>query len=117
MDKPEATGGKDTRKAAVCYVPYLGWMPALAFLFLEKNRDLRWHAVQSLLLHAVLAGVYWVAVPLLKMTIILAPVAWILSGLTGVGFLVFMLWSVVRVNEGGEVKVPVVSEWVRKIVK
>lgn len=117
MDKPVGSAGKDTRKMAMCYIPFLGWMPAVAFLVLEKDKSLRWHAVQSLLLHAGLAGVYWVAVPLLKMTVILAPVAWVLSGLTGVGFLVYLLWVVVRINEGESVRVPVVSEWVDKLVK
>ena len=105
------------RKMAMCYIPFLGWMPAVVFLALEKDKSLKWNAVQTLLLHGLLAGVYWVAVPLLRMTVILAPVGWLLSGLTGVGFLIFMLWSVVKINEGGSIKVPMVSEWVDKLVK
>jgi len=107
----------NTRKTAMCYIPFLGWMPAIAFLAVEKDKTIRWNAGQSLVMHALVAGVYWVAVPLLKLTVVLAPVGWILSGLTGVGFLIFMLWAVVKINEGGSVKVPVVSEWVGKLVK
>lgn len=107
----------DKRKTAMCYIPFLGWIPALGFLVLEKEKELKWNAMQSVILHAVVAAVYWIVVPLLSMTVILAPVGWLLSGLTGVGFLIFMLWSVVRINEGVSVKVPVVSEWVSKLVK
>ena len=118
MDKQvEATGTKEFRKQALGYVPLLGWMPAVAFLVVEKDKELRWHAVQSLVLHGLLAGVYWVVVPLLRMTVVLAPVGWVMSGLTGVAFLIFMLWEVVQMNEGKGVKVPWVSEWVGKIVK
>ena len=43
--------------AALCYVPFVGWMAAIVVLMLEKDTDLRWQAVQSLLTYLMFLGV------------------------------------------------------------
>lgn len=104
-------------KAAVCFIPFLGWIPALGFLVFEKEANLRRYAVMTLLVHGLVVGVYAVAVPLMKATGVLRPVAGVVSGVAGVGFLVGMLWAMLGVYEGRRVEFPVVSEWVDKLVK
>src|SRR3989338_8821688 len=111
----EATTRKET-KAALCYIPFLGWIVAAIFLFVEKDTTIRWHAAQSLLMHAIVAAIYWVAIPLLKLTLVLTPVAWLLQGVTGVGFFILCLVMIVKVNQGEKLHLPLLSEWTDKVV-
>lgn len=106
-----------TTKQALVYIPFIGWIPALGFLFAEKNHDVVWQASQSLILHVVVAAVYMVVLPLLRLTVLLIPVAWFLQGAVGVGFVLFMMYALVQVRNGKEVRVPLVAEWADKLAK
>ena len=117
MKEMEKGREETSRKIGMGYVPFVGWMAAIFYLITDKDKTVRWNAMQSLLAHAVLAGVYFVALPLMRATIVLAPVAWILGGLLGVVFLVSMLVFVVQAYEGKPVKIPVISDWTDRIVK
>lgn len=46
--------------AMLCYIPFIGWLPALVFLYTDpyrRNRRLRFHAWQSLFLFAAMVMV------------------------------------------------------------
>lgn len=101
----------------MCYIPFFGWIPAAFFLIVEKDKDIKWHAMQSVVLHTVMTGLFWIVVPLLKMTIILAPAALIVQGLTGLGFLILMLLGIVKVSQGEYFRLPWVEEVADKLIQ
>ena len=103
--------------AALCYVPFVGWMAALVVLVLEKEVDLRWQAVQSLLTYAVFLGITQAAVPMMRATVVLLPLAAFIGGLAGVGFLGLWLWLAIETNQGKKIKLPVLGVWTDKLVK
>lgn len=103
--------------AALCYVPFVGWMAAIIVLVLEKEVEVRWQAVQSLLTYGVFLGVTQAAVPMMRATVVLAPLAAFMAGLTGVGFLGLWLWLAIQTNQGKKVKLPILGVWTDKLVK
>lgn len=116
MDKNDSGMKKETKEAA-CYIPFFGWIPAAVFLFLEKDKAIRWNAMQSLVLHGILAGIYWVVLPMMQLTIVLMPVTWLVQGLTGVGFLILTLVLLMKTYQGETVKLPFVADVTDKILK
>ena len=95
---------------AMCYVPVFGIIVAIVFLILEKNRKLRWDAVQAALLWAgVFAAVYLLAV------------SRILSGLIPlvnlVGVVVLPLFLAIKAIQKEDTRLPFLGEAVDKIVK
>jgi uncharacterized membrane protein len=92
-------------------------MPAIVFLVLDKNAEVRRSAVQSIVAHGILAGLYWIAMPLLYATVVLAPLGVVISGLTGVGYFIASLVAVARAHAGKQVVWPLISEWTEKILK
>lgn len=95
--------------SALCYAPFIGWIAAVVFLIVEKNSDVRWHAVQGLLLMAAM----WVLGLVLGMTIILA----LLVPLIWVAGLILQLVLVVKTYQGQTMRLPLVSSWADKVVK
>lgn len=87
---------------AACYIPFVGFIPAIVFLIIEKNPKVKFHAVQGLLLFAA-----WFVLNFL-------PVLGILSTLV-----FFVLWLVLatKAYQGETVRLPFLSEWAEKIIK
>src|SRR3989344_7491498 len=88
--------------AAVCYFPFLGFIPAIVFLIIEKEPEVRFNAVQSLLTFAA-----WFALSMLP----------VLGGLATIGFFVLWLLMVVKVYQGEGLRLPMLAEWTDKILK
>ena len=103
--------------SALVYVPFVGWMAAVVALALEKDRELRWHGVQSLVTYSVFLALTQAVAPMLRATIVLVPVAALVSGLSGVGFLGLWLWMAMETNQGKKVRLPILGAWADKIVK
>jgi len=61
VTNPDNQIGKETRsKAATCYVPFIGWIISAFFILTEReNHFLRFNALQSILTHVVLIGLYF----------------------------------------------------------
>lgn len=95
---------KQAMNVAVCYLPLVGWIPAAVYMVLESDRKVRWHAMQSLLLNGVSA------------VAILATVGSFLGLVVTAFVLVLMLVLSVRVYNGEELKLPVLSGWTEMIV-
>ena len=90
----------------LCYL--LGWVTGLIFLLLEKNRFVRFHAIQSVFVFGVLN---------LAFCLILIPiVGWVFGW--GVILLAFILWVVlmVRAYQGFKTKVPLAGNFAEKRV-
>jgi uncharacterized membrane protein len=89
---------------AVCYLPLVGWVPAAVYMVLEKDRRVRWHAMQSLLLNGVSA-------------VAILATSGSLLGFAVVAFaLVLMLVLSVRVYNGEDLRLPVLGSWTEMIV-
>ncbi|HLE48946.1 MAG TPA: DUF4870 domain-containing protein [Patescibacteria group bacterium] len=87
----------------------LGPITGVAFLLLEKNSFVRFHAMQSI----VVFGFYFILGWILAVTIILAP----LSGLLGVLSFVSWLILIYKAWKGEEFEYPVLGGYARKFVK
>ena len=95
--------------SALCYIPFIGWVAAVVLFIVEKNTTVRWHAVQSVLLAAVL----WVLSIALGATIILA----LLVPLVMIAGLIINLVLAVRTYQGSTVRLPLLADWTDKVVK
>lgn len=103
-------------KAALCLIPYFGWIPAVAFLASNKDATVKWYAMQSIVLHLVVLAVYVFAVPLMRMTFILIPLAAMCQSIVGLVFLIGSLYGCWQVFNGHEFKIPLVKDVVEGIL-
>lgn len=95
--------------SALCYLPFVGWIAAVVFLIIESDKNVRWHAVQSLVLSLAL----WVVPFVLGITIVLA----ILSPLVWIAGLVLQVVLAVKTYNGEKVELPVISKWTNKAIE
>lgn len=101
----ETSAGLEPHLAGLlCYL--LGWVTGLVFLFLEKDKFVRFHAIQSL----VVFGVFNLAFCLILIPII----GWVFGWL--IILLAFILWVVlmVRAYQGFKTKVPLAGSFAEK---
>ncbi|MEK7127745.1 MAG: hypothetical protein AAB838_03420 [Patescibacteria group bacterium] len=94
--------------SALCYLPFVGGIAAIVFMIIETNKDVRWHAVQSLILSVVL----WVVPFALGITIVLA----IVSPLVWIAGLILQIVLAVKTYQGEKVVLPVISKWTDKVL-
>lgn len=88
----------------LCYV--LGWLSGLVFIILEKDKFVRFHAIQSIVVFGVLT---------LAFGLILIPIiGWVFGWL--VILLAFVLWVVlmVRAYQGFKTKLPAAGNFAEK---
>ena len=98
----------------------VGWLSGLILFFTEKNRNVRWHAAQSMLIFGTLSllmfGVsvlkgFLHAIPLLNLltdpglALLLNILWWVTIGL--------WLWLMIMAWMRPDYRLPFVSEWVR----
>ncbi len=103
-------------KAALCLIPYFGWIVGVAFLVSNKDPMVRWYSLQAIVLHLMVLAVYFFAVPLMRMTIVLIPLAATCQGLVGLIFLAGSLYGCWQVYNGHEFKIPFVKDIVDGIL-
>lgn len=117
-----ALGGLDGNLAAL--LGYIIWIVALISLLMEKeNRFVKFHAIQSLLLHAAAIVVFIVLVIFLTiMGIVLAmaglgalgAVLWLLYMVVVVGYIGTLIYSAVKAYGGVEFELPIIGSMARK---
>ncbi len=100
-DEKSGTGLPRNTAAALSYV--LGWLTGIIFLLIEKDKFVRFHAMQSIITFGLLTVVSFVPV-----------VGWILSPL--VMIVGFVLWLVLifKAYQGEEFKLPVIGDFAQK---
>lgn len=105
----------------LCYVPCcIGLIfSAVAAIAEKQSRFLRFHAFQSLLLHAaafVLWVVFWVVRIALMMVHlgILGMLLWLLEMLVGLGLLGLAIFMMIKANGNEEFELPVIGEMAKK---
>lgn len=107
MAEKSGTGLPRNTSAALSYV--LGPVTGVVFYVLEKDPFVRFHAMQSIVVFAVLFVLQWI----LGITIILLPLVPLISILS------FVLWLLLiyKAWQGDEWEVPVLGSYARKFVK
>jgi uncharacterized membrane protein len=117
-----ALGGIDGNIAAL--LGYIIWIVALILLIIEKeNRFVKFHAIQSLLLHAAAIVVFIALV--IVMTILgivlamahlgaLAGLLWLLYMVVVLGYIGALIFSAVKAYGGVEFKLPIIGEMAAK---
>jgi len=108
-DKNTSTGLDQNLASALCYAPFVGWIAGIVLLIVEKNKDVKWHALQGLLLSLTIGVVTWV-VGLTLILAILVPLLWVAG-------MILQLVVAVKVYQGQTIKLPVISGWADKIAK
>lgn len=95
--------------SALCYMPFLGWVPAVILLLVGKERVVKWHAAQGVLMAAGTMA----AMLFLRFTIILSSLQ--------VGVMTFViivqLIMAVKAFQGEKVRLPYLSDWADKAEK
>ena len=117
-----ALGGLDGNLAAL--LGYIIWIVALISLLMEKeNRFVKFHAIQSLLLHAAALIVFIGLVILLTILGIMLAMAglgalgailWLLYMLVVVAYIGALIYAAVKAYNGVEFKLPVIGNMAEK---
>lgn len=117
-----ALGGIDGNLAAL--LGYIIWIVALISLIMEKeNRFVKFHAIQSLLLHAAAVIVFIALVILLTILGImlafaglgaLSAILWLLYMVVVVAYIAALVYSAVKAYGGLEFKLPVIGNMAEK---
>lgn len=117
-----ALGGIDGNLAAL--LGYIIWVIALISVIMEKeNRFVRFHAIQSLVLHAAAAiGLIALVIIIMILGFVLAIaglaplvfVLWLVYMLAVVGYIIVLVMSAVKAYNGIEFKLPVIGDMAAK---
>lgn len=105
--KKSSTGLPRNTAAALSYV--LGPVTGVVFYILEKDPYVRFHAMQSIVVFAMLFLLQWV----FGLTIVLLPLVPLLSIF---GFILWLLF-IYKAWQGEEWELPVLGVWARKLGK
>ncbi|OGW79731.1 MAG: hypothetical protein A3G33_01625 [Omnitrophica bacterium RIFCSPLOWO2_12_FULL_44_17] len=101
------TGIKPNIAALLCYV--LGFVSGLVFLLIEKNKFVKFHALQSI---ATFLGLFIVRLGLLVIPVL----GLLLSGLVALAAVILWVVLMVKAYQGEKFKLPYVGDWVEKYV-
>jgi uncharacterized membrane protein len=107
-----STGMQENVASALCYV--LGFITGILFLVLEpynKNRNIRFHAFQSIFLSVFFAIVHWVIIFLGAASY---GVFFLLSPLISICFLVLWIFMMYKAYNNQMVKLPVIGDIAQK---
>ena len=95
--------------AAICYIPFIGWIAAIFFFLTEKEAFIKFHALQAIAFMVA----SWIAMMLLGLTIILAvflPLLWVVV-------IVADLYMALQAYNGKEFVLPVIGKFVQDQLK
>jgi uncharacterized membrane protein len=101
----------------------LGWVSGLLLFLFEKNRDVRWHALQSMIVFGTLS-ILMIAVNMLRWML---SSIWFLNSITNFGLgllsnvlfwvtILLWLWLMVMAWFKRDYRLPFISDWIRRIV-
>jgi len=113
--QPGATGLEENVAGALCYS--LGLITGILFLVLEpynKNRNIRFHAFQSIILSAALMVIFWVVFPLLA--VVTGGVIFFLMPILGLASFALWLFMLIKTYQNQKVVLPVIGDIAQKQV-
>ena len=103
----------DNVASALCYV--LGLVTGILFLVLapyNQNKNIRFHAFQSIFLHVAMIGLYIVLGILVRM--MLGFLGVMLFPVLGLAMFVLWVYLIISAYQGKTVELPVIGELARK---
>jgi len=100
-EEKTVTGLPRNTEAALTYV--LGWLTGLIFLFMSKDKTIRFHAMQSLITFGIITIVVMIPV-----------VGWVISPLAMIVGFVLWLVLIFKAYQGEEFMLPVIGEFAKK---
>ena len=90
MDRMTTLGLNERLERVLAYA--FGWLSGIILFFMEKNRNVRWHAVQSMVTFGALS-ILMLAISILRGFLSFIPLlGWLTSA--GLGLLISVLWWV-----------------------
>ena len=95
--------------STLCYIPVVGWIPAIVFLAADRfrhDRNLRFHAFQGLYLFVLWLFVDWVFGP---MTAGVEAIRFVGKGMK-VGLLGAWIFMLVKTSQGSDFRLPILGE-------
>jgi uncharacterized membrane protein len=101
----------------------LGWVSGLLLFLFEKNRDVRWHALQSMIVFGTLS-ILMIVVNMLRWML---SSIWFLNSITNFGLgllsnvlfwvtILLWVWLMVMAWFKRDYRLPFISDWIRRIV-
>ena len=90
--------------AALAYL--FGWISGIAFLLLEDDPFVRFHAMQSLLVFGLLTIIRLVPI-----------IGWILSPILMLVTLFLGLFLIIKAYQGEKFALPVIGQWAQKLLE
>lgn len=112
----DAGGMSDSVASGLCYI--LGLITGILFLVLapyNKNRNIRFHAFQSIFLHV--AGIaFWVVLAIMTFVLpwYIRAMIGILSLLVWLGFFILWVITMIKAFQGGKMVIPVIGPLAEK---
>lgn len=88
-------------KAALSYV--LGWLTGIVFLLIEKDKFIRFHAMQSIITFGVL-----------NILLLIPFIGWALTPLILIVSFLLWLFLIFKAYQGEEFKLPIIGDFVQK---
>jgi uncharacterized membrane protein len=113
MPPPASAGMTENVASALCYV--LGLITGIIFLVLapyNQNRTVRFHAFQSIFLHASVIVCYFVLGFLLGILRVVG--MFVIWPLIGIGFFILWIYMIVSAYNGRMVELPVIGPLARQ---
>ncbi len=113
------TLGLDVRLERVLAYAF-GWVSGILLFFLEKNRNVRWHAAQSMVTFGSLS-ILMLAVSMLRNFLAWIPIiGWLATAglgllLTALGWVfgILWIWLIIMAIVREDYQLPIVSDWIR----
>jgi uncharacterized membrane protein len=121
MHRTTSLGLSERVERVLAYV--FCWISGLFFFFLEKNRNVRWHALQSLIVFGGLSLIIY-GVSMMRTMLSFIP---LLGSITNVGlallvdilwwvWLFLWVWLLIMAWLKPDYRLPFISSWVRHII-
>lgn len=91
--------------SALCYLPFVGWIAGIIFLIVEKDKQVRYDAIQGILLMVVV----WVLGMVTAITIILPFFVWL-------GGLILQIVLAVKAYNKEKISLPLIGKWSEQVL-
>lgn len=103
-EKTSTFGLEKNVASALTYL--LGWVSGLVFFLMEKeDKEIRFHAGQSIIFFGVL-----------NLIMVIPVIGWALTPLLGLVGLVGWIFLLVKTYQGEKIRLPVISDYAEKLV-
>lgn len=121
MNRMTSVGLDERIERVLAYA--FGWLSGLILFFLEKNRNVRWHAAQSMVTFGTLSILMFAVSMLRNFLAWIPPIGWLTGGVLGLVLTalwwvtgILWVWLIFMAIVRPDYKLPIVSNWIRWLV-